>query len=162
MRLLVAVAIFVFGACAAPAPSAILTAAPAVTPAPATATPTPTATSAPVVEVGDWSANCDRADADDCKGVAALFVNNLARSQEWVFEQSGGTLSVEPRPDCPAVPDWADPRFCWQATALVSGGSVCMVIAKQGHSLPFGFGQVGGDDMTGLAGGPPEGWPRRA
>jgi len=159
MRLLVTVAILVFGACAAPAPTPVLTAAPALTPAPTTVTPAPTATPAPVVQVGDWSASCDRVDTDDCQGVAAFFVNNLARSQRSVFEQSGGTLSVEPRPECPAVPGWADSDFCWQATALVSGGSICMVIARQGPSRPVGFGQVGGDDMTGRAGGPPVGWP---
>lgn len=159
MRLLVTVAIFVVEACAAPVPSPILSAAPALTPAPTMATPPTTTTPAPVVQVGEWSAECFGVGADDCQGVAALFVNNLARSQQWVLEQSGGALSVDPRPDCPPVPGWADPGFCWQATALVSGGSICMVIARQGPSRPVGFGQVGGDDMTGRAGDPPEGWP---
>lgn len=162
MKLLGTVGIFVFVACATPAPSPMLTAAPAITPAPATAAPAPTATPAPVVQVGEWSASCDRVGADDCRGVAALFVNNLARSKQSVFEQNGGTLSVEPRPDCPIVPDWADSDFCWQATALVSGVPVCMVIARQSPSRPIGFGQVGGGDMTGQAGGPPESWPRCA
>jgi hypothetical protein len=160
MRLSVALAVFAFAACATPEPSPTLSAA--VTRAPATATPTLPATHVPVLQVGDWSAGCDGVGPDDCQGVAALFVNNLARSQQSVFEQSGGTLSVEPRPDCPIVPDWADPGFCWQASALVPSGSICMVIARQGPSRPDGFGQVGGDDMAGLAGGPPEGWPRCA
>ena len=157
---LVTAAIVLLGACATPSPSTIPTAAPTVSPAPTlTETPAPTATPAAVVQVGEWSAECDRVEADDCRGVAALFVNNLARSGQWVFEQSGGTLSVEPRPECPALPDWADPAFCWQATVLVSTGPLCMVIARQGPSRPVGFGQVGGDDMSGRAGGTPVDWP---
>lgn len=156
MRVLVTVVTFVVVACAAPAPSPVPTAR---TTAPTTAAPTKRATPAPVVQVGDWSASCHRVGADDCQGVAALFVNNLARSQQSIFEQSGGMLTVEPRPVCPTVPAWADPESCWQATALASGVSVCMVIARQGPSRPIGFGQVGGDDLTGRAGGPPDGWP---
>jgi hypothetical protein len=111
------------------------------------------------VTVGEWSARCEGVGSGDCEGVAALFVNNLARSWKSVFDQSGGMLSVEPRPDCPAVPDWADPSFCWQASALVWSGPICMVVARQTISRPLGFGQVGGDEMTGRAGHPATGWP---
>jgi hypothetical protein len=120
------------------------------------------ACSAPVtVKVGDWAASCDGVPTGDCQGVAALFINNLAWSGASVLRESGGKLSVEPRPSCPAVPEWADPSFCWQATARVSSGTVCMVVARQANpaSTWERFGQVGGDDMTGRLGGPPAGWP---
>lgn len=78
-----------------------------------------------------------------------------------MLRESGGKLSVEPRRICPAVPKWADSSFCWQATTKISTGTVCMVVARQSDPATAGsrFGQVGGDDMTGRAGGPPVGWP---
>lgn len=154
-----ALAIAVLAAsCAAPTPT--LTPAPAVisTPAP-TATPEPTATPQLTVEVGQWSARCDGVGATECQGVAALFLNNLARSGESVFEQSGGTVTVRPRPECPVVPHWADPSSCWQATALVPDGAVCMVVGRRTDVTPPAYGQVGGSDLSGRAGGPPKGWP---
>jgi hypothetical protein len=49
-----------------------------------------------------------------------------------VFDLSGGLLSVEPRPACPAMVAWADPRFCWQATAaLDTTKTICMAVAKR-------------------------------
>jgi hypothetical protein len=135
-RLVAAIVIVLLGGCAAP-------------------TPTPTLTT---VKVGHWSARCEGVATADCEGVAALFVNNLARSSQSVFDESGGMLSVEPRPDCPAVPDWADPSFCWQATASATSGPICMVVAKQTVSGSLGFGQVGGDDMTGRLGPAGKGW----
>jgi len=86
----------------------------------------------------------------------ALFINNLARSHDSVLTESGGALWVEPRPECPPLPDWADPTQCWQAAAVVADGEVCMIIARGPGSL--GFGQVGGDDMAGRLVDPP-GWP---
>ena len=130
MRRLVAVMVVLLGACA-------------------TATP---------VKVGEWSAICEGVGTGDCEGVAALFVNNLAWSGKSVFDQSGGIVSVTPRPECPAVPDYADPAFCWQATALVPSGPICMVVARLTVAGPRGFGQAGGDDLTGRAIGPPN-WP---
>jgi len=120
------------------------------------------ACAAPVtVKIGDWTANCQAVPADDCEGIAGLFINNLAWSGATVLNESGGRVSVEPRPMCPAVPKWADPSFCWQATAKVSTGTVCMVIARQLDPATAGsrFGQVGGVDLTGRLGGPPAGWP---
>jgi hypothetical protein len=117
---------------------------------------------APVqVKVGDWTASCIGVSQTDCEGIASLFINNLARSWKSVFDESGGRVSVEPRPDCPAIPEWADGSFCWEAEARVSTGAVCMVVARQMDPVKAGagFGQVGGDEMTGRAGGPPEGWP---
>ena len=120
------------------------------------------ACAAPItVKVGDWTASCQGVPADDCEGVAGLFINNLARSGASVLLEGGGKVSVEPRPFCPAVPEWADPTFCWQATAKTSTGIVCMVVARQADPATAGsrFGQVGGDVMTGFLGGPPVGWP---
>jgi len=111
------------------------------------------------VKVGEWSALCEGVGTGDCMGVAALFVNNLAWSEESVFIQSRGIVSITPRPACPTVPDYADPAFCWQATALVPSGPICMVVAKSRVAGPLGFGQVGGDDLTGRLGPPPD-WPR--
>lgn len=103
------------------------------------------------IDVWDWTASCRDVPKNDCKGVAKLFVNNLARSGTAVFEDSDGTLTVEPRPRCPSrLPDWADPTYCWQANAASSaanGPDVCMIIARGPGR--FGFGQVGGDDLTG-------------
>lgn len=115
---------------------------------------------APVeVRVGDWTASCVGVSAADCQGIAALFINNLAWSGTSVLRDSGGRLSIAQRPDCPSVPDYDDGSVCWQASAAVPTGRVCMVVARQNIESPFGFGQVGGDDMTDRAGGPPEGWP---
>lgn len=145
---LVAVALLL-GACASPAPSA---------PPPASAEiPTPLAT----VRVDDWTATCAGVPADDCQGVAALFVNNLARNSTSVLDESGGQIRVTSRPQCPALPDWADPSACWQATAEVAAGPICMVIAR--HPREEGaastFGQVGGDDMTSGQVLTPSAWP---
>jgi hypothetical protein len=160
VRRLVAVVVVLLGACATRTPAPTPTATPTIIPAPTlTETPAPTAPPTAAVKVGEWSAKCERVGTGDCEGVAALFVNNLARSGKSVFDQSDGIVSVEPRPECPALPDWADPAFCWQATAVVPSGPICMVVARQTVSGSLGFGQVGGDDLTGLAGGPPKGWP---
>jgi hypothetical protein len=111
-----------------------------------------------IVQVGDWSATCDGVGLNDCQGVAALFVNNLARNWKSVFDSSDGNVSVAPRPVCPAVPAWAEAGFCWQATAAGGTGPICMVVARHMATLSA-FGQVGGDEMTGRFGGPPPGWP---
>jgi hypothetical protein len=114
---------------------------------------------APVeLKVGDWTASCVGVATADCQGIASLFINNLASSGASVLRDSGGRISIVQRPDCPAVPAYNDGRVCWQASASVPSGRVCMVVARQNEG-PFGFGQVGGDDMAGRAGPPPDGWP---
>jgi hypothetical protein len=105
---------------------------------------------------------CRDVPKDECQKVGALFVNNLARSWKRVFDASSGKIEVTNRSACPAVlPDWADPAPCWQAIAQAEPAPVCMVIARwqtaEGTALTFG--QVGGDEMAGRAGGPPSGWP---
>ena len=44
-----------------------------------------------------------------------------------------------------------DGSFCWQARASLDDRQICMVIARQDPDVAWrwGFGQVGGDDMTG-------------
>lgn len=103
----------------------------------------------------DWTPACGDVPFADCYGVAALFANNLARNWEWVHEQSGGVITVTPRPVCPDFGDTfggtQDPSFCWQATAAVTDGQVCMVVARQLQANNgWEFGQVGGDEMAGL------------
>jgi hypothetical protein len=100
----------------------------------------------------------------DCTGASERFINLLARSTDDVFDQSGGLLTVEPRPVCPPVPEWADGADCWQVTAndafLASDQPWCMVIAKRSSDTRYPpYVQVGGPDGTGRAGGMPEGWP---
>ena len=103
------------------------------------------------VAMGDWTVTCTAVSPADCEGIAGLFVNNLAWSEGQVLTESGGRVSVAPRPDCPALPDWADPAVCWQAWAPVADGRVCMVIAARPAVGRRTFGQVGGDDLTGRA-----------
>jgi hypothetical protein len=107
-------------------------------------------------ELEGWQVTCLDVEFVDCHGVAALFANNLARNWQWVQEQSGGVVTVMPRPACPDFGDTfgatQDPSFCWQASATVADGQVCMVVARQTHPvMGFEFGQVGGDEMAGLA-----------
>ena len=127
----------------------------------ASCSPTPSP-SALAVQVQGWTAACSAVAEDDCRGVAALFVNNLASSGQSAFEASAGQLTVTARSACPTVlPEWADPAACWQAAARTTTGPVCTVIARhsQADGAASAFGQVGGDEMSGQAVGPPAGWP---
>jgi hypothetical protein len=114
----------------------------------------------PTVQFDGWTATCSNVPADECHGVAALFVNNLAWSGQLVLDASRGQIIVASRSACPALPNWADPSHCWQATARVAAGPVCMVIARwpKAEGAVSKFGQVGGDDMSGELLAPP-GWP---
>lgn len=124
---------------------------------------TPTATpSGPSLSIwGDWSATCVGVAARECRPVAKLFINNLAWSAGRVFEESGGNLTVEPRPLCPDVPEHFDGSFCWQVRASLEDRQICMVIARQDPDIAWrwGFGQVGGDYMATSLLGPPKGRP---
>lgn len=119
-------------------------------------------------EVGTdtWTASCGTVKEKVCRGVAALFVNNLARQQLLVHEASAGKLAVERRSECPATPKGFRDKTCWQASAEGPDGSVCMVVAQMTEPLrekarsELGYGQIGGDAMAGRAGGPDEDWPR--
>ena len=112
------------------------------------------------VRVGDWVANCIGVSAEDCSGIAGLFVNNLAWSGEAIRSASGGRVSVAPLPACPAdLESWADPSACWRAWAPLGSGRACMVIARQNGTVDAGsrFGQAGGDEYTGRFGAPAPG-----
>jgi hypothetical protein len=114
------------------------------------------------VQVEEWTATCTDVPELDCRGVAALFINNLARSGGGVFDASDGMVAVVRRSACPAgIPEFFDPTSCWEATASGPHGPVCMIIAasRPAATPPIPpFGQVGGDDMSGAFGGPPAEW----
>jgi len=147
-------------ACASPAPSAtpvapIATARPSIV-------PTPLVTHSTVaVRVGRWTATCSNLQQDDCGGVMLAFVQNLARSGGAVLASSGGKVAVAQRSACPPrLEPYVDPTMCWQAWAAGPDATICMVIARSNSAeaaLPFA--QVGGDDLSGRALGPPPGWP---
>jgi hypothetical protein len=115
-------------------------------------------TSTMTVADGTWTAECVGVVPDDCKGVAELFVNNLARAGGAVRQESGGIVQVTPVAQCPPLPDWADPP-CWRANAPMRTGRACMLVARQKDPVMSlaGFGQVGGDYFTGLVDAPPIG-----
>ena len=123
--------------------------------APGIAIPTPD-----VVAIGEWSATCNAVEVSDCDGIARVFINNLARNGAWVLKESGGTIAVTLRTNCPVRADSVE-ASCWQASAAIADGRICMLVSRQRGPDPLGvgFGQVGGDDMSGRAGGPPTGWP---
>jgi hypothetical protein len=105
------------------------------------------------VQVGQWQATCRGVTAEDCAGIARLFIGNLARNDEGIREESGGRVSIEPIAACPPLPDWAAPGACWRASAPTKSVRACMVIARQrgGTNETSDFGQVGGDNYTGNA-----------
>ena len=148
-------------ACGSPMPEpsrSPVSATPVSTPTAATSTPSATPAT---VRVDDWTATCLGVPEAVCLGVARVFVGNLGKLGGRVLHASGGSMSVEERSVCPdAVPDYMDRALCWQASA--PGANVCMIVAA---SLPEAtqpippFGQVGGDNLTGLAGAQPVGWP---
>ena len=117
------------------------------------------------VGVGDeaWTAECGVVLPDDCEGVAALFVNNLARSGRSIHDESGGRILVSPA-SCPADPHpdavtYLDLSACWRAEAPLRVSRACMLIARQKDPAAVGspFGQAGGDEYTGLSGAPEPG-----
>lgn len=115
------------------------------------------------VMVGRWSVRCHGVADADCAGAAERFVNLLAWSSDGVFDATGGVLTVQPRPVCPPVPEWADGPYYWEVTAMRSlptGGDWCMVIAKHSSDERYPpYVHVGGPDGTGSFGGTPPGWP---
>jgi len=147
-------------ACASPPPSAtpvapIATASPSIV-------PTSVATqSTATVRVGRWTATCSNLQEDDCGGVMLAFVQNLARSGGAVLASSGGKVAVAQRSACPSpLETYIDPTTCWQAWAAGPDATICMVIARSyATEAALPFAQVGGDDLSGRALGPPPGWP---
>lgn len=113
--------------------------------------------SVPVMD-GTWTAQCADMSREDCEGVGTLFVGNLARSSEALRHESGGVIRITPEA-CPPLPDWAVPGTCWRAIAPTTlTARACMLIARQKPPAALGpFGQVGGDNFTGLLGAPEPG-----
>ena len=103
---------------------------------------------------GAWVAECRNVARADCEGIAALFVNNLARNHQWIHDESGGLVRVSPASICPEPPDWAVAGGCWRAEAPAVTTRACMLIARlqDGELATHPFGQIGGDEFTGLAG----------
>lgn len=115
------------------------------------------------LEVDGWTVECQVVLEPDCTGVAALFVNNLARNGGWIRDESGGRVRVSPA-SCPADPHpdavtYLDLGACWRADAPIPGSRACMLIARQKNPAAVGapFGQAGGDNYTGLFGAPEPG-----
>lgn len=105
-----------------------------------------------------WTVACGGASDMDCDGAIGLFANNLAWSWRMVLDQSGGRLTVEPRA-CPTF-DGLTARQCWDVTAVLSNGPMCMVVANGANDPRYpDYFEIGGQDGAGRAGGPPKGWP---
>ena len=109
------------------------------------------------VAQGRWLATCSGVSVQDCRGVAELFVNNLARNGETIRQEASGVILVEPMIACPVLPDWALPGECWRALAPTRMERACMVVARQKIEAGGGFGQAGGDEYAGLLGAPKPG-----
>jgi hypothetical protein len=127
----------------------------AASPAPTVPSPTPRAITA---GRATWAVACGGIADEDCDGAVGLFTNNLARSWQMVRDQSAGRLTVEPRA-CPTF-NGLTARQCWDVTAVLSTGSMCMVVANGANDPRYpDYFEIGGQDGTGRGGGPPTGWP---
>lgn len=111
------------------------------------------------VEVGKgrWLATCSGVPVEDCRGVAELFVNNLARNGEAIRQEAHGVILIELMRPCPNLPDWAIPGECWRASAPTRTARACMIVARQTIGAGGAFGQAGGDEYAGLLGAPKPG-----
>ena len=101
----------------------------------------------PVVVEG-WLVSCEIADTGACQTIAAAALNNLGRGRP---AEPQGPMVVRARETCPAVPDWADPTQCWEAEIPLGAGArpACLVLAR--HANGIGYGQVAGDELSGIA-----------
>jgi hypothetical protein len=105
-----------------------------------------------------WTADCTAASSDDCVGAVELFAINLGRSSEPVFDQSGGQVTLVPRP-CPASGP-VKAAACWDVTAQTTNGPFCMVVAHRATDPRYpDYFEIGGMDGVGEAGGHPSDWP---
>ena len=106
---------------------------------------------------GRWTAECVGVTAADCVGVAELFVGNLGWGGQRVRDDSGGHVRITPA-GCPVpLARWAIEGMCWRADAPTTElPRACMLIArrKQPREPASPFGQVGGDQLAGVAGAP--------
>ena len=110
------------------------------------------------IAVGAWVATCHDVSLLDCDGVARVFVANLAGREPAYLEASGGEVAVVTRPDCVlGGAPWTQRWTCWEASAPVHDGRVCMVIAS--YVGGSSFAQVGGHDVRGESRAHGPGWP---
>jgi hypothetical protein len=121
------------------------------------AEPSPTARTVQTGEAA-WAVMCNATSDSDCDGAVGLYVNNLARSWKAIRDESGARLTVEPRA-CPTI-NGLTARQCWDVTAVRPSGPFCMVVAHDANDPRYpAYFEIGGQDGTGRAGGPPVGWP---
>lgn len=105
-----------------------------------------------------WAVTCGATSDSDCDGAVELFANNLARSGQQIFDDSGGRLGVMPR-DCPTR-NGLTARRCWDVTAILPSGPLCMVVAHGATDPRYpAYFQIGGQDAAGRGGSPPDDWP---
>lgn len=94
-----------------------------------------------------WTVSCRGIPTDACAAVASLALNNMARSRPRV---PVGLITVVARSGCAPVPDWADGAACYDTHVPTSPSEeVCLVIAAR--PALGGYGQVGGDEVSGQA-----------
>jgi hypothetical protein len=94
-----------------------------------------------------WTVVCTATAAETCSAVASLALNNMARSRPSV---PTGVIRVVARGACAPVPDWADGTKCFDAHVPVAPTKeVCLVVAPR--PTLGGYGQVGGDEVSGQA-----------
>jgi hypothetical protein len=99
------------------------------------------------IVVEGWSVSCQTTVMGSCERVAAVALNNLGRGRP---QEPKGIITIQDRRACPNVPEWADPSHCWQADIPLGPGSqpACLVIARRPQL--GGYGQVAGDELSGL------------
>jgi hypothetical protein len=94
-----------------------------------------------------WTVTCRGTGAVQCAALASLALNNMARSRP---SQPTGVITVVARSGCAPVPEWADGSACFDAhVPLGPSQEVCLVIAAR--PALGGYGQVGGDEVSGMA-----------
>lgn len=95
--------------------------------------------------VDGWTVSCVGTDVDACRSIASLALNNMARSRP---PEPTGVITVAARGRCFPVPDWADGSMCFDAHIPIGPAQeLCLVIA--GRPGLGGYGQVGGDEVSG-------------
>ncbi len=105
------------------------------------------------VTTDGWTVSCLGTAPDVCRSAASLALNNLARSRP---RDPIGTITIVARGPCAPVPDWADGSMCLDAHVRIAAGrEVCLVIARR--PALGGYGQVGGDEVSGQLGGTGQG-----
>jgi hypothetical protein len=93
-----------------------------------------------------WNVTCRGTATDECGAVASIALNNMARSRP---DRPTGVITVVDRGACAPVPEWADGTTCFDAhVPLGPSEEVCLVVARR--PALGGYGQVGGDELSGL------------